>query len=96
MWRSRWSMMLLTALFIGGGLSFFASSSPDGLEKIAQIQGFPGAETRLSGILAEYRIPGVGQVSFSVSLAGLVGTVFVFGMLFFLGKYLYRSGSLER
>lgn len=88
--------MFFGALCISGGLSLFASSSPDGLEKIAKTQGFHEKESQFSwGIFLDYRIPGIQDVHFSTALAGIAGTIFVFGILFFLGKVLYRSEKIE-
>ncbi|MBP6975577.1 MAG: PDGLE domain-containing protein [Candidatus Moranbacteria bacterium] len=94
--RSRWIAVLVAAFFVGGYVSLLASSSPDGLEKVAEMQGFLTLAAQSSGgILADYRMPGVDNVSLSTSLTGMIGTLFVFGMLFFLGKYLYRSSEAE-
>lgn len=95
--RNKWSKVFLVALVIGGGMSLLASSSPDGLEKVAETQGFLGKKTALSiGILADYQIPGIKSPSLSTALAGIAGTVFVFSALFLLSEYLYPSQEKEK
>jgi PDGLE domain len=66
-------------------LSPYASSSPDGLEKVAGDQGFlaRGMVHRVqeSSPVPDYAFPGVGDPRVATALAGLVGTlgVFAFG-----------------
>lgn len=74
---NRSKIILIFALVIGGGLSLFASSYPDGLEKVALAQGFL-EKTNQSGVSAK-------------TLEGIIGTLFVFAILFLAGKLLYRK-----
>jgi hypothetical protein len=71
---------LLVALVLAGGLSFYASSHPDGLEFVAQRAGFADTEqehaTR-SSPLADYATRGVADQRLSGGLAGVVGVVVV-------------------
>jgi cobalt/nickel transport system permease protein len=67
---------LLVALVLAGGVSYWASSAPDGLNKVATDQGFDkGAEEhRLDDSpFADYETSGVGDGRLSVGLAGVVG-----------------------
>ena len=97
MWKNKWSTVFFVALVIGGGVSLLGSSSPDGLEKVAETQGFLGEKTASSiGILADYQIPGIESLSLSTALAGIAGTVFVFSALFLLGEYLYHAQEQEK
>jgi hypothetical protein len=73
------------ALAVAVGLAVFASpyasSSPDGLEKIAEKKGFL-ADGRLhafqeSSPVPDYAFPGVHDARLATALAGLVGTVLV-------------------
>ena len=87
---------LLVALVLAGVVSGFASSSPDGLEKVAQDKGF--AQTAEDSALADspvadYAVEGVEDERLSTGLAGVlgVGITFAFGLgLFALVK---RRGS---
>jgi cobalt/nickel transport system permease protein len=64
-------------------LAPLASSSPDGLERVAEDQGFlDAAKDPPYEIIAGYLFPGVGNEAAATVLAGLVGTVIVFGIGF--------------
>lgn len=60
----------------------FASSWPDGLERVAEALGFgPAAGARaLPAPLAEYRLPGLGSATAATSAAGFVGTLVAFAL----------------
>ncbi len=80
-------------LLIAGVFSFYASSSPDGLEKVAIDLGFidTAKDSAVSDTaLAEYGVKGVENERLSVGIAGIVG-VFATGLVMyaivrFLGK----------
>jgi cobalt/nickel transport system permease protein len=62
-------------------LAPLASSSPDGLERVAEDKGFiDAAEAPPYEIIADYLFPGVGNEDAATILAGIVGTVLVFGI----------------
>lgn len=77
---------LAVALAVGlaAGVSPFASSSPDGLTKVAEDQGF--AETgRLHPVQEEapaagYALPGVADDRAATAAAGAAGTLLVFAL----------------
>jgi hypothetical protein len=59
----------------------FASSSPDGLERVAEDQGF--VETQKSPpyeIIADYAFPWVGNEKAATVLAGITGVLIVAGL----------------
>lgn len=67
----------------------FASRWPDGLEKVAAVFGFSSrslAAPLVSSPLADYRVPGIGSLSWATALAGIIGAVLVFGVSFILAK----------
>jgi len=67
---------LLASAILAGGVSFYASSSPDGLEKVAEDVGFiDTAKDHTFGdfTLADYGIAGFENARLSVGLAGLIG-----------------------
>lgn len=86
----------LAAIVVGGlivalGLAFLvsplASSSPDGLEKVATDEGFiDTAEDHdlADGPLADYGVDGVDDESLSTGLAGIVGVAITFGLALLL------------
>lgn len=89
---------LLVSIVIAGAFSFYASSSPDGLEKIAEDKGF--LETAKDSAVADsplsdYGVAGVDHDRLSVGLSGVIGvlvtTLVAFGV-FALAKKM-RKGS---
>jgi cobalt/nickel transport protein len=78
----------LISLFLAGVISFYASSSPDGLEKVAEDIGFLESakdHTNADGVLADYGVKGIDNERASVGLAGVIGvigTAVVGGVLF--------------
>jgi PDGLE domain len=92
-------MVLALALAVGlaTAASPFASSSPDGLEKIAGEQRFLD-EGRLAGIqedspVPDYAFPGVEDARLAAGLAGFTGTLAVFALGYGLAVVLRRTGS---
>ena len=89
--RQRMDRTNLTLFIVGGllvalGLAFFvspyASSSPDGLNKVAIDQGFADAETDHAAAdspLAGYGVAGVDNDALSTGIAGIIGVAVVFG-----------------
>ena len=66
------------ALVLAAVVSFYASSSPDGLEKVAGEIGFLETakdHTNSDFALADYGVAGVENERFSVGLAGTIGVV---------------------
>jgi hypothetical protein len=74
---------LLVALLLAGVVSYYASSAPDGLNRVAKDKGFAGAEkdhATSDGPFAGYETKGVGDSRFSGGLAGVVGCVVVLSL----------------
>ena len=66
------------ALVLAAVVSFYASSSPDGLEKVAGDIGFLDTakdHANSDFALADYGVAGVENERFSVGLAGTIGVV---------------------
>lgn len=78
----------LISLFLAGVISFYASSSPDGLEKVAEDIGFIESaqeHSNADGVLADYGVKGIENDRASVGLAGVIGvigTALIAGVLF--------------
>lgn len=90
---------IVVSLLLAGAISFYASSSPDGLEKVAEDQGFidTAQDSAVAGSpLADYGVSGVEDERLSVGLAGIVGVlltlVIAFGLFWWLGRG-RRSGD---
>jgi len=83
-----WYGVLILALLLTI-LSPLASSSPDGLEKVAEDRGFIDiALAPIFYIFPDYVIPGVTNEAMATVLAGLLGTLILFGIGFGLAKLL--------
>ena len=84
---------LLMALF----LSPFASSSPDGLEKVAEMKGFAsnGEEWKFwkHAPLPDYEIPWIKNKNVSTAISGLVGTLAIFFIALGIGKLIKKSNT---
>ncbi|WP_438448763.1 PDGLE domain-containing protein [Gorillibacterium sp. sgz5001074] len=85
---------LLAAVLIAGFLSPYASSKPDGLERVAEDHGFLSEEreaawtTPLSGY--EWKGAG-GSPSLAVGAAGLAGVALTFGAAILLFRTLGKK-----
>ena len=69
---------LLISALLAGGASFYASSSPDGLEKVAEDIGFIETakdNSNADTALADYGVKGVENERLSVGAAGVIGVI---------------------
>jgi hypothetical protein len=77
-------LALAVAVGVGTGISPFASSSPDGLEKVATDKAFIGdgrqASLQDDSPIRGYAFPGVRNQRVATGLAGFTGTLLVFGL----------------
>jgi cobalt/nickel transport system permease protein len=74
--RTVWITGLVTSLVLAGFVSFYASASPDGLEKVAADQGIDknvGKHASADSPLADYGVKGVEAPRLSGGLAGMIG-----------------------
>jgi hypothetical protein len=82
-WRRgfAWVVGLSVVLFLAGVVSFYASSSPDGLEWVAAQTGFEKAAAQQPVLptspLADYHFAGLEDPRLSGGLAGVLGTLVV-------------------
>jgi cobalt/nickel transport system permease protein len=64
-----------------------ASANPDGLEWVAEQQGFFDlAQSPLYQIVPDYVFPGISSEALATILAGIFGTLLVFGVVFLAGS----------
>jgi len=90
--RVLWAAGLVVALLLAGIVSFYASSQPDGLEKVAGDKGFLATaedHALADSPLADYGVADVDDARLSVGLAGLLGvtaTLTVGGAIFWLAR----------
>ncbi|MBW4660186.1 MAG: PDGLE domain-containing protein [Drouetiella hepatica Uher 2000/2452] len=88
------------ALAIAVFFSPFASSDPDGLDRVSQDLGFdnqaqtdtPAKKLPFYGIFEEYALRGVPE-AVATPLAGLIGTLAAFGLAWGAGKLLVKGSS---
>lgn len=74
--RPVWIAGLIAALALAGGVSYYASASPDGLEKVAHDKGIDQkakAHASDDSPLAGYSVKDVGDARLSGGLAGVIG-----------------------
>ena len=64
----------------------FASSNPDGLEKVAETMGIEEQEPVWKGLIPDYSVENAGSPYMSTLLAGLFGTFMVLILTFIFGK----------
>jgi cobalt/nickel transport system permease protein len=81
---------LIAALAVAAILSPLKSDYPDGLDQVVQTTGMETLATERSGLVLEgYEIPlptAFDWSTLATSLAGILGTIVVFGMAYALGK----------
>ena len=71
-------MGVLVSALLAGGASFYASSNPDGLEKVAEDIGFIDTAKENANsdtTLADYGVKGIENERLSVGVSGLIGVV---------------------
>lgn len=74
---------VLVALLLAGVVSFYASGSPDGLNRVAEDHGFSDTakdSATSDSPFADYGTRGVGNERLSGGIAGVVGVVIVLGL----------------
>lgn len=89
--RRWWVAGLVIAVLVVVVLAPLASSDPDGLERVAEDEGFVDqAENLVGGLLSEYAIPGIEDPTVSTILSGLLGLAIVVLAIVLLGRLLAR------
>ncbi|MFF3454718.1 energy-coupling factor ABC transporter permease [Streptomyces sp. NPDC002730] len=74
--RAVWATGLVTALVLAGFVSFYASASPDGLEKVAADKGIDKnveEHAAKDSPLADYGVKDIADARISGGLAGVIG-----------------------
>lgn len=91
--RYWWAIGLLLALGLAL-LSPLASPHPDGLERVAEDQGFLSrARGAPYELVADYLFPGIENEALATVVAGIAGTVILFGLGAGLAWILRRRGA---
>ena len=87
---------LLIALLLAGVVSFYASRSPDGLNRVAEDKGFARTQEKHASDdspFAGYGTRGVSNARLSGGLAGVVGCVVVLALAGGLTFVVRRRGA---
>ncbi|NQT30933.1 MAG: PDGLE domain-containing protein [Deltaproteobacteria bacterium] len=78
--KSKWWLISLLVCLAVACISPLASSSPDGLERVAEDKGFLelGQDAPYQ-VIADYVFPGIANEALATILAGIIGTLVLFG-----------------
>jgi hypothetical protein len=91
--KQYWTLLIIS-LILGGLLSYFASSHPDGLERVAEDMGFiekaaePGFE-----VIPDYQVPNLPPF-WANFFAGVIGTLVVWVLTLGLLQ-IYRKRNIK-
>ena len=81
--KMKWWQIGLIACLAVACLSPLASSSPDGLERVAEDKGFIGrGQEAPFQVIADYVFPGIHNEALATILAGLIGSLILFGAVY--------------
>ena len=82
------------SLFLAGVVSYYASSNPDGLERVGEDLGFIDAakDSAVAGSgLADYGVAGIENARLSGGLAGIIGVLVTAALAFGLFQLVKRK-----
>jgi hypothetical protein len=92
--KRRWWAVGLTLAVAVALFSPLASPHPDGLERVAEDEGFvERARDAPYEIIPDYILPGVGSEGLATIFAGIVGTLVVFGLTYGMAWVLRRRAG---
>ena len=83
--KSRWWLISLVVCLAVASFAPLASASPDGLERVAEDKGFIDlAQEAPFQVIADYVFPGIENEALATILAGIIGTLILFGVVYAL------------
>ncbi len=89
----KWWQVALVVCVLVAAFSPLASSSPDGLERVAEDKGFIHlGQSAPFQLIADYVFPGIENEALATILAGVIGTITIFGMVYGVA-WLLKSGK---
>ena len=89
--RRWWVIGIAIVVLVVVVLAPLASSDPDGLERVAEDNGFIGqAQNVVGGLFGDYGIPGIDDPTVSTILSGLLGVGILLGVVYLVGRVLAR------
>lgn len=78
-------------------LSPLASGEPDGLERVAEDNGFlEKAEDAPYSVIADYVLPGIENEALATILAGVIGVTIAYALVFGLAHLAYQRIARRR
>ena len=89
----------ILSLFLAGIVSYYASSSPDGLEKVAGDIGFldnAKEQANSDGLLADYGVKGIENERLATGAAGVIGVIATAGVSTGLFLILRRKNGASK
>ena len=78
--------VLMLSILIVILAAFFASSHPDGLEKVAQSLGFLDKGIENHSIMTGYTMPFLGEGWLSTAISGILGVLLLLGSFYLIRK----------
>lgn len=92
--KGHWSVVGVLLALVVALFSPLASSHPDGLERVAEDRGFIArAREAPYEVIPDYLFPGIADGNAATILAGVVGTLLVFGLTYGLAWALRRRSE---
>jgi len=89
--RNRWWLAGYLVALVVALLSPLASSAPDGLERVAEDQGFMDrAREAPYTLIPDYLFPGLHNEALATMLAGVLGVTLTFAVAYGLALLLHR------
>lgn len=93
MTKRAWGLLILS-LVAAGVISLFASSHPDGLERVLEDHEVAVAEeVNFAAPMPDYVLPAIEQPTISASLAGITGMLLTLGIAWGAFQLLSHKGS---
>ena len=93
--KMRWWQIGLIICLLVACLSPLASSSPDGLERVAEDKGFIDRSLESPfQVIADYVFPGIQNEAVATILAGIIGSLILFGAVYGMA-WLLKSRKKE-
>ena len=87
--KNTWWIVILCVALLLAIASPLASSHPDGLERVAEDHNFlDRAAEPFYNIIPDYTFPGVSNEAVATIIAGIVGTLVLFGLGYGLASVL--------
>jgi hypothetical protein len=92
--KAKWWIIGLLAALALALISPIASASPDGLERVAEDHEFiDKASTPGFSVIPDYAFPGIHSEALATIIAGIIGTLMVFGLALGLAALLKKRNE---